>query len=160
MQGYAEVFRDCAVRVLRKMADLSPRLGPIARITETRTRDSLTAIVGLQGDLVGSVALVMAWDVASRVAGRVAGEPLGQDAWETVRAIVTEMTNTLAGNATGLLLQQGVRENLTPPTAVEGPQAFFGFVGGIETFSAPLLTEEGPCAVIVSLQKGRPPSQA
>jgi len=153
VQTHAEVFRDCAVRVLRKMAGVDPRQGPISRITETRTRDSLTAIVGLQGDLVGSVALVMSRGVALRLAGRAAAGPLGDDPWEAARAIVMEMVNTLAGNATGFLLKQGVREGLTPPTAVEGPQVFFGFVGGIETFSAPLMTEEGPCALIVSLQK-------
>jgi len=157
VEVYAEMFQACAGRVLEKMAGVTPRRGPVCRVTELRTQESLTAIVGLQGDLVGSISLVLSRDVACRLAGRVTGETLSEDAWDTVRAIITEIVNTAAGNATGLLLAKGIRENLTPPTAVEGPQVFFGYVGGIETFSAPILTEVGPCAVILSLQKNERP---
>jgi len=150
---YVQAFRDCAARVLRKMGGLETRLGPVTRITESRTQDSVSAIVGLQGDLVGSMALVMSREVAGQVAARVQGRSLGQGDRDAVHAIVMELANTIAGNATGLLLKQGVREGLTPPTLVEGPQVFFGFVGGIETFAAPLLTEEGACALIVSLRE-------
>ena len=158
MEALVEVFRDCAVRVLRQMGGLEPKIGPLARVTESRTRDSLSAVVGLQGDLAGSMALVMSREVVWQVAGRVRGALLGEDEVEAVHAIVMEVANTIAGNATGLLLKRGLREGLTPPTLVEGPQVFFGFVGGIETFAAPLLTEEGACALIVSLQAspGRP----
>ncbi|MEW6490162.1 MAG: chemotaxis protein CheX [Thermodesulfobacteriota bacterium] len=153
MESHVDVFRDCALRVLHRMAGLAARVGPAARITESRTADSLSALVGLQGDLTGSVALVFARDVAWRVAGRVSAESLGPGDAQTVHAIAMEMVNTVAGNATGLLLRAGLREGLTPPTIVEGPQVFFGFVGGIETFAVPLLTEEGTVVLLVSLKR-------
>jgi CheY-specific phosphatase CheX len=153
VQDYVEVFRDCALRVLHRVAGLAARVGPVARVTESRTADSLSALVGLQGDLTGSVALVLSRDAAWRVASRVAGHALGPGDAETVHAIAMEMVNMVAGNATGLLLRAGLREGLTPPTVVEGPQVFFGFVGGIETFAVPLVTEEGTVALLVSLKR-------
>lgn len=127
METHVAVFRDCAVRVLHRMADLAARPGPVAPV------------------------------FARDVAWRVAGEALGADGAPTVHAIAMEMVNTVAGNATGLLLRSGLCEGLTPPTIVEGPQVFFGFVGGIETIAVPLHTEEGSLALLVSLKRGREP---
>lgn len=145
-----------SVQVLQKMARIEVRLGRISRLEEAETCNNLSIVIGLQGRLSGSVVLTAAKEVAWALASRVAGQELGDQDEPDVRVILGELANTIAGNATGHLYEIGVRQDITPPTVIMGPQVCFSFGGGVESALARLETEVGEVDVIVSLTKESP----
>ena len=151
MQGYVDVYQRSAARVLRKMVNLEVRLAKIVRVTEKKTADAVSALVGLSGDLPGSLALVMSRGMAAKVAEHVLREPIESPDNQRIFPVILELASIIAGNANGLMLKRGIHQEHTPPTIIEGSQFFIGFVGNTQTYMAPLLSDEGTCAVIVSL---------
>lgn len=152
---YVSAFAAAVRCVLRRMAQTHVRQREIAKISERRVEDALSAVIGLRGGLQGAVILSVPREVAARLASRIAGQPLGKEAAQEVRHILAELANTIVGNAVGYLEKVDIRAELTPPTVVEGPQVFFGFVGGFETFLVPFATALGPGALVVSVSQGQ-----
>lgn len=153
---YVNAFLLPSVEVLQKMARTRVSSGRIVRLQEDSLDDNVSVIIGLQGRLSGSVILAagraVAWALASRIVNRELGEGDGGD----VRAIWSELANTIVGNATGQLCDIGLREGITPPTVIEGARVHFDFSAGVESVRVPLETEVGPLEMIVSLTKEQP----
>ncbi len=154
---HVNAFLVPAVQVLQKMARLEVRVGRVERLTgDSEVGDHLSIIIGLHGQLSGSVVLTAERRTAWTLASRVAREELSSEGEADVRAILAELANTIVGNATGHLFAVGVREGITPPTVVVGPRVGFGFGAGLESVLVPLETEVGRVEVIVSLSKDAP----
>ncbi len=154
---HVNAFLVPSVQVLKKMAHMGVRPGPVSRLGDSRMDDNVSIIIGLQGPLSGSVVLTAARDVAWTLARRIAGEELDAPREAEVRAILAELANTIVGNATGMLYELGIREGITPPTVIEGPQVSFEFGAGLESVLVPLDTDVGCVEMIVSLTR-EPPS--
>lgn len=148
---HVNAFLVPSVQVLKKMARMEVRPGPVSRLGDGRMDDNVSIIIGLQGRLSGSVVLTAARDVAWTLAHRIAGGDLGDSREGEVRAILAELANTIVGNATGMLWDLGIREAITPPTVIEGPRVSFEFAKGLESVLVPLETEVGCVGMIVSL---------
>ena len=128
----------------------------MARLDRSLTGDALSIIIGLNGGISGSVILTSGRDVAWALAGRIMREELDPGAEAEVKAVLSELANTIVGNATGHLYQLGVKEGITPPTVIMGPAVSFDFSGGVESVLVPLETEVGSLEMIVSLAKEKP----
>jgi CheY-specific phosphatase CheX len=153
---HVNAFLVPSIQVLKKMARVDVKLGRIDRLEEVEMDDNLSIVIGLQGRLSGSVILTARRGVAYALAGRIAGEEFGDADEVDVRAILAEVANTIVGNATGHLYEIGVKQGITPPTVVTGPQVYFDFGPGVESARVPLETDMGGVEMIVSLTRETP----
>lgn len=156
---HVNAFLVPAVEVLQKMARTEVKVGKISRLgdhTGSKVDHHLSIIIGLKGRLSGSVILTAPRPVAERLGGLIIKEPAESVAEDDVRAIMAEVANTIVGNATGLLYDQGVKAGITPPTVVLGPEVSFGFDAGLESVQIPLHTDAGEITVVVSLTRETP----
>jgi CheY-specific phosphatase CheX len=153
---YVNAFLLPSVEVLQKMVRTRVTLGRIVRVEEDSLDDNMSVIIGLQGRLSGSVVLAAKRSVARALASRIAGITLGDGDDGDVRAIWSELANTIVGNATGQLFDIGLRGGITPPTVIEGARVHLDFSAGVESVRVPLDTEVGPLEMIVSLTKECP----
>jgi CheY-specific phosphatase CheX len=153
---HVNAFLVPSIQVIKRMARTDVKLGRIDRLEELRMDDNLSIVIGLHGRLSGSVVLTASRHVAWALAGRIAGEEFDDSDEVDVRAILAEVANTIVGNATGHLYEIGVRQGITPPTVVEGPQVCFAFGAGVESARVPLETEMGGMEMIVSLTRESP----
>ncbi|MHB8765440.1 MAG: chemotaxis protein CheX [Deferrisomatales bacterium] len=154
---HVNAFVVPSVQVLQKMARTEVRLGRVARVLgDSRVDDNLSIIIGLHGPLSGAVLLTAAREVAAALAGRISGQVLGAADEAEVRAVLSEVANTIAGNAAGELYSLGIRVDISPPTVVAGPEVEFDFGENLESVLVPLETGVGRVDVIVSLNKETP----
>ena len=156
---HVNAFLVPAVEVLQKMAGTKVTVGKVARLDQDAggsVDHHLSIIIGLRGRLSGSVILTAARPVAVRLAGLIVKTAPEEVAEDDVRAIMAEVANTVVGNATVLLYDQGIKAGITPPTVVLGPEVSFGFDAGVESVQIPLKTEAGEITVVVSLTRETP----
>jgi len=153
---HVNAFLVPSVEVLQKMARTRVDVGKISRLQRTLAPDALSIIIGLNGGLSGSVILSAGRDVAWALAGRIVREELGDEAEGEVMAVLSELANTIVGNATGHLYEIGLSEGITPPTVVMGARVSFDFSDGVESVLVPLETEVGEVDMIVSLARPSP----
>lgn len=156
---HVNAFLVPSVGVLQKMARTRVTVGTVSRLRRTLAPDALSILIGLNGGLSGSVILSAGRAVAWALAGRIVREDLGEDAEGEVMAVLSELANTIVGNATGHLYEIGLSEGITPPTVVTGSQVSFDFSEGVESVLIPLETEVGEIEMIVSLAKPAPPGE-
>lgn len=154
--AHVNAFLSPSVDVLTRMARTSVGVGKIERLQRTLTGDAVSIIIGMNGGLTGTVLLTAAREVAWSLAGRVVREELAAGADAEVAGVLSEVANTIVGNATGRLYELGVIEGITPPTIVMGPMVSFDFSEGAESVLIPLSTEVGMLELIVSLKKPKP----
>ncbi len=145
-----------SVQVLQRMARTEVRLGRVSRLDHAEVDDHLSIVIGLRGRISGSVVLTAPRGVAWALASRIGGEELGDGDEINVRAILGELANTIAGNATGHLYQIGVQQCITPPTVMMGSQVCFTFGDGVESARIRLETNVGGIEMVVSLTKEGP----
>lgn len=153
---YVNAFLVPSVEVIQKMGRLPVRVGKLARLTHRIAGDGVSIIIGLNGNVSGSVMLTADRAVAWALAGRIVKEELGEDATDDVMAVLSEVANTVVGNATGFLYDLGVTSGITPPTVVMGSEVRFDFSDGVESILVPLETEVGQLEMIVSLVRPKP----
>ncbi len=151
---YVNAFLVPSVRVLEKMVRTSVRVGKPRRVEGLGLSDSVSILIGLQGRLNGSVLLTAPKDVALAICERMLGAPAAESG--EVRAVLAELANTIVGNATGHLYDLGIREGITPPAVMEGPEVTLEFGNGVESVLLPLETEVGRLELLVSLAPEAP----
>lgn len=153
---HVNAFLVPSVQVIMKMAQVEVRAGKVARAQGCRMDDNVSIVIGLQGRLSGSVILTADKGVARELALRTIRDARTGLPEDEVRSVFAEMANTIVGNATGRLYELGVREGITPPTVITGPEVRVGFEEGTESVVIPLETEVGHVDMIVSLSEGIP----
>lgn len=153
---YVNAFLVPSVEVIQKMARLPVKVGPLARLRHRVACDGVTILIGLNGSVSGSAVLTAERPVAWALAGRIVRDELSAEAKDEVMAVLSELANTIVGNATGHLYDLGLTEGITPPTVVMGPDVRFDFSEGVESILVPLETEVGQVDMIVSLVRPKP----
>ncbi|MBI5014301.1 MAG: chemotaxis protein CheX [Deltaproteobacteria bacterium] len=153
---HVNAFLAPSVEVLRKMARTAVAVGRVSRLQRTLAPNALSIIIGLNGSLSGSVILTAGREVAWALAGRIVREELSEEAEGEVMAVLSELANTIVGNATGHLYELGHTEGITPPTVVMGARVSFDFSEGVESVLIPLETDAGEIDLIVSLARPFP----
>lgn len=153
---HINAFLVPSVQVIGRMARTEVRVGRLARFESSLPEHDWSIIIGLNGGLSGSIVLSFCPQVARALAGRIArAEPEAEDTGEIV-SVLSELANTIVGNATGHLYELGIREGITPPTVVRGSQVRFDFSESAESVRVPLETAAGGLAMIVSLEREKP----
>lgn len=115
------------------------------------TTEDVTAVIGVSGNLCGSLYLSMSEEVALRLTSSI----LGQDSAELDelgQSGIAEMANVIAGTAGITLAEDGVSTAINPPLVLVGRGARLSTVE-IQRLVVPLATAYGEVKIHVALRE-------
>jgi CheY-specific phosphatase CheX len=143
-------FLSSAFEILSQVAEARPQRGsPVLRSGPTASTREMTAVVALEGDLMGVFLCSMSLATAAKLQ-RVTAEVLEQAGSENRMMIAAELARLICGTGTGRLEQQGCHVTPAPPILVEGFGEPLTTVGPI--LVVPLFTEYGDIDLGLALQ--------
>lgn len=153
---HVNAFLVPAISVLKKMGKLETKIGKMSKVEQPAPPSAeryLSIIIGLKGDLSGSVILSAPDPVAKAIAGAIVKAPAESVTEQDLNDIMAELANTIVGNATGALYDVGVKAGITPPTVVLGNSVCFRFDAGMDILLIPLITDIGELTMTISLTR-------
>ena len=113
-ETYVYPFVEPAIRVWEHEMGESLQLTGAFISHPPHVTGDLTAIIGITGDLRGTVIYQMSKQVALAVASQMIGEPV-ETLDEMALSALGEMANMMSGNATTMLAEAGHVCNISPP---------------------------------------------
>jgi chemotaxis protein CheX len=113
--------------------------------------EAVTAMIGVSGDLAGSLYLSMTESTARELVSKMLGQPTAQMD-DLAQSGIAELANVVAGNAGIALSAQGHRTDITPPFLIVGAGARLSHVE-IQRLVVPLTTTCGTVNVHVALRE-------
>ena len=147
---HVDAFVASAFETLGKIADARPERGsPVLRSGDTLSSRELTALVVLQGDLVGVTFYSMSLATAAKIGGVIRGARAGEvDQFDG--SAIGELASMISGAGVALLEEQGCHCTPAEPLIVHG----FGeaLTGVSPVLLVPLFTEYGDIDVGIALQ--------
>ena len=114
------------------------------------TTEGVTAMVGVSGDLAGSLYISMSEETALGLISKMLGQPT-LEFGELAQSGIAELANVIGGSAGVALADAGHTTNLTPPLLLVGAGARLSSVE-IQRLVVPLTTVCGVINVHVSLR--------
>jgi chemotaxis protein CheX len=114
------------------------------------TTEGVTAMVGVSGDLAGSLYISMSEATALGLISEMLGQPT-EDFGELAQSGIAELANVIGGAAGVALAEVGHTTNLTPPLLLVGAGARLSSVE-IQRLVVPLTTACGVINVHVALR--------
>lgn len=112
-------YVEAASEVLAKESGEAVQRGGLRLEANPYTTDDVTAVVGISGDLAGSLYLSMSGATALRLVGRMLGQAIST-LDELVQSGIAELANVIAGSAGVALAQDGVTTTISPPLTLVG----------------------------------------
>lgn len=147
-------FLEGTISVLKTMAFVEPQAGkPYLKKDNSATGD-VSAIIGLTGDSIGSLALSFSEGAILRIVSNMLGEEIDTINGD-IKDAVGEITNMVSGVARKNLEAQGFNITAAIPTVVSGKDHSILHVLGGPSIIIPFTIEQGTFVVDVCL--GTPP---
>lgn len=115
------------------------------------TTDDVTAVVGISGDVSGSLYLSMTEETALAIVGAMLGQP-APEFDEIAKSGIAELANVVAGTAGIALGAAGLRTNISPPLLLHGAGARLSSLDR-QRLVVTLRTSLGPVAVHLALRQ-------
>jgi len=147
---FINAFLDATESVLKTMAFLVPKAGKPYLKKDNMARGDISGIIGLTGDLKGSLGLSFSEACIIKIVSNMLGESLtGID--NDVKDAVGEITNMISGVSRKKLESHGLNITAAIPTVVAGKSHSFVHVLGGPSIIIPFEIDEGPFVVDVCL---------
>jgi chemotaxis protein CheX len=115
------------------------------------TTEDVTAVIGVTGQLTGSIYLSMSHEVALSLISSVLGQQAGE-LDELAQSGIAEMANVIAGTAGISLADDGIQTTINPPMVLVGRGARLTTLE-IQRLVVPLTTACGEINLHVSLRE-------
>ncbi len=106
--------------VLGRMGKVEASIQEIHRREELETSHPLSIVVGFTGDLKGAFILRFQEHTASAIGGGMMGGEPPSGLNPVCQEALAELTNVIAGNASGQLARLGIHVMITPPVISTG----------------------------------------
>ena len=147
---HVDPFVTSAFEVLGKTADARPERGsPVLRSGDTLCSRELTALVALEGDLVGVTFYSMSLATAAKIGG-VIGKEGKPDAQQFDDSAISELARMITETGVALLAEEGCRCTLQTLLIVRGFGEPLTEVSPV--LVVPLFTEYGDIDIGIALQ--------
>jgi chemotaxis protein CheX len=117
---FANAFLEAAVKVLHTMAFTEAKVGtPYLKAKTPLSQGDITGIIGLTGDMNGSLAVSFSEGAILQVVSNMFGEAC-KEMNDEVRDAVGELTNMICGDARRVLAEHGHQFQGAIPTVIDG----------------------------------------
>ena len=144
-------YVQAALDVISKETQLPVQRGGLLLEGNPYTTEDVTAVIGISGQLSGSIYLSMAETVSLKLISAI----LGQDASELDelgQSGIAEMANVIAGTAGIQLADENIETSINPPLVLVGRGARLSTVE-IQRLVVPLTTAYGEVKLHVALRE-------
>jgi chemotaxis protein CheX len=117
---YINPFLMAATSIFKDVCQIDLAVGkPYVKETEF-AQDSVILMIGITGEMRGSVMIAMSYDKTLEVASKMMmGMPV-TELDEMASSAISELGNMIMGNAATILSTKGVGIDITPPTLCRG----------------------------------------
>ena len=143
-------FLEGTISVLQTMAFIEPTAGKPYLKKENRAKGDISAIIGITGSVVGSLALSFSESCIIKIVSNMLGEDI-ESLNGDIKDAVGEITNMVSGVARQKLEQEGIVLKAAIPTVVTGKSHSIAHVLGGPSIIIPFETEDGPFVVDICL---------
>ena len=144
-------YVQAALDVISKETSLPVHRGGLLLEGNPYTTEDVTAVIGISGQLSGSIYLSMADSVALKLIGAILGQE-SSELDELGQSGIAEMANVIAGSAGIQLAEEGVETVINPPLVLVGRGARLSTVE-IQRLVVPLTTAYGEVKLHVALRE-------
>lgn len=142
-------FIQSVQNVFSTMLQLPVKIGEPRVKTTMNTGYDVSGIIGMSGDVVGSVALSFPDDAARRVVALFAGEELETDHADFADAI-GELVNMVAGGAKSKF--DGAKVSISCPSVVVGSGHLLANTSDVPVVEIPCMTDCGEVAIQIVIK--------
>lgn len=117
---YINPFLAAATSIFRDVCQVELKVGkPYVKDTSFEN-DSVVIMIGITGEIRGSVLIALTYDKALEIASRMMmGMPV-TELDEMSTSAISELGNMIMGNAATILATSGIGIDITPPTLCRG----------------------------------------
>lgn len=150
-EAVIKAFSDATVRVLSTMAFVQARAGaPQAITADTFDQADVSGVIGVTGDIEGTMSISFSADSITYIVGSMFGETIDEVGPDVVDA-VGELTNIICGDARRVLGDLGLKLEAAIPMVVQGVMHSVAHVARGERVVVPFQTDKGPFSVEVCM---------
>lgn len=147
---FIQPFALAAMHVLEAELGAGVERGKLSVQHEEFTTQEVTVLIGITGQVEGSVLYGTKRETVNRMVSVMMGES-HEEFDDTSRSAIAELGNVISGQAAALFEQQGVNCSISPPNLIVGEGTQLSSVG-IPRLIIPLNTELGVVELAVSLR--------
>lgn len=149
---YIRPFALATVRVLEAELGVKASRGELSIHRGNFTTQEVTVLIGITGDVEGSVLFGTDRATVNRMVTAMIGEE-HEVFDETSQSAIAELSNVISGHALMVFEEDGIHCTITPPNVLIGEGIQLSSPG-IPRLIIPFNTEMGSVEVAVSLRKG------
>ena len=150
-----ESVMEAFSKILSEMAKLEFETGDVYIKDKSFSSHDVSTLIGVSGDLEGSVIFGFPSDVALTVANRfmeLMGVPPAAEFNEEAQSALAEMVNTIMGHYMIRMEDRGHKVNISPPTVLMGQDITLGLGMVNQVFGVPLDLPNGPGEITVAFK--------
>ena len=144
-------YVQAALDVISKEIGTPAKRGGLLLEGNPYTTEDVTAVIGISGNLTGSIYLSMAEPTALKIISSIIGQETGE-LDELGQSGIAEMANVIAGTAGINLAEDGIETQINPPLVLVGRGARLSTVE-IQRLVVPLTTDHGDVKLHVALRE-------
>jgi chemotaxis protein CheX len=144
-------YVQSALNVIAKETGLPVQRGGLLLEGNPYITEDITAVIGVSGQLSGSLYLSMSNQVALKIISTILGQET-KELDELGQSGVAEMANVIAGTAGIVLAEEGIATVISPPLVLVGPGAHL-FTVEIQRLVVPLTTAHGEVRLHVAVRE-------
>jgi chemotaxis protein CheX len=149
---YINPFLRGTLEVLKKMAFIEPLPGKPYLKKNSLAQGDVSGIVGITGDMTGSLAISFSEPCICQLVGNIIGEHYSE-ANQDVFDGVGEITNMISGVARTLLEKEGMQVNIAIPAVVYGKDHTITHILKSPSIIIPFNTDKGSFVIDVCIKK-------
>ncbi len=117
---YINPFVQASQNVIREIAGLHPTLGQIYVKDIPYKGDNVVVLIGLTGEIQGSVVIALKKTLACKIASHMMGGMPVPELDEIAKSAIAELCNMILGNTANIFYENKVSIDITPPTVLTG----------------------------------------
>jgi len=117
---YINPFIESSKSIINQTTGFNPTLGKIyIKNTPYKSNDVLV-LIGLTGEIQGSVVISIRNELACKIAATMMGESTILELGEIEKSAISELCNMILGNAASIFYSKNINIDITPPTVFTG----------------------------------------
>lgn len=123
---YINPFIEASKDIIAQTTGLNPVVGKVYLKNEPYKGDKVVVLIGLTGEIQGSVVISLSSSLACSIASAMMGGMPVPELDELAKSAIAELSNMILGNTANIFSKNKINIEITPPTLLTGQNLQFG----------------------------------
>ena len=146
-QEYVNPFIESSINVISQTTGFKPNVGKIYIKNLPYSGDNVIVIIGLTGEIKGTVVISLKNSVACKIASAMmCGMPV-PELDEMSKSAISELCNMILGNTASVFAANNIKIDITPPTLLTGENLELSPIKSL-VMCVPIMLNEKDCIEI------------